>query len=112
MQFYAYQKLITTKPCPHLFTFLSKLSKVTYDNQMKFLPITGRAHGKNMIEKDDHNGTEDYSINWANFNDLTYSVWWMTLIGDFNWDGLVMVDRFMAQVGYAKFFSTLRRAPL
>ncbi len=38
------------------------------------------------------------SIDWKKFNDLTFSVWMVTLIADFNFDGLIAVDRFMAQV--------------
>ena len=33
----------------------------------------------------------DNAADWANFNDLMYSVWGIYLMGDFNWDGIATV---------------------
>lgn len=38
------------------------------------------------------------SVDWKKFNDLTFSVWMVTLIANFNWASLIAVDRLMAQV--------------
>lgn len=35
---------------------------------------------------------------WKDFNDLMYSVWQLTYVGNFPWDSLISVDRFMAQL--------------
>ena len=35
---------------------------------------------------------------WRNFNDLTYSVWMITLIADFEYSDLAAADSLMAQV--------------
>ena len=41
------------------------------------------------------------SVDWKRFNDLTFSVWMVTLIADFNFDAIVAVDKVMAQVNSA-----------
>ncbi|XP_065055381.1 transient receptor potential cation channel subfamily A member 1-like isoform X4 [Rhopilema esculentum] len=69
-----------------------------------FIPYTvgfwilfgGPVHGKQMGEN---------KKDWQNFNDLVFSVWQMTLIGDFNWDGLVAVNRLMAQMLVGTYFA-------
>lgn len=38
------------------------------------------------------------SKGWANFNDLMYSVWQLTVVGNYPWDSLLVVDRLMAQI--------------
>ncbi|XP_065055117.1 uncharacterized protein LOC135683708 [Rhopilema esculentum] len=45
------------------------------------------------------------SVDWKKFNDLTFSVWMVTLIADFNFDGLVAVDKLMAQVLVGSYFA-------
>lgn len=35
---------------------------------------------------------------WENFNDLMYSVWQLTVVGNYPWDSLLVVDRLMAQI--------------
>lgn len=69
-----------------------------------FIPYTvgfwilfgGPLHGKKMGEE---------AKDWEKFNDLTFSVWSMTLMGDFNWDGLVIIDRLMAQILCGSYFA-------
>lgn len=38
------------------------------------------------------------SKGWENFNDLMYSVWQLTVVGNYPWDSLLVVDRLMAQI--------------
>lgn len=38
------------------------------------------------------------SKGWKNFNDLMYSVWQLTVVGNYPWDSLLVVDRLMAQI--------------
>ena len=38
------------------------------------------------------------SKGWRNFNDLMYSVWQLTNVGNYPWDALLAVDRLMAQI--------------
>lgn len=38
------------------------------------------------------------STGWENFNDLMYSVWQLTVVGNYPWDSLLVVDRLMAQI--------------
>lgn len=38
------------------------------------------------------------SKGWADFNDLMYSVWQLTVVGNYPWDSLLVVDRLMAQI--------------
>ncbi|XP_065663270.1 uncharacterized protein LOC100211734 [Hydra vulgaris] len=45
------------------------------------------------------------AVNWEHFNDLMFSVWSMTLMGDFDWNGLVAVDRLMAQILCGTYFA-------
>jgi len=54
-----------------------------------------------------HNGEtmQDSRINWEKFNNLVFSVWSMTLMGDFDFDGLVAVDRLMAQILCGTYFA-------
>lgn len=35
---------------------------------------------------------------WRTFNDLMYSVWQLTNVGNYPWDALLVVDRLMAQI--------------
>lgn len=35
---------------------------------------------------------------WEKFNDLMYSVWQLTVVGNYPWDSLLVVDRLMAQI--------------
>uniref|UniRef100_A0A7M5WS19 Ion transport domain-containing protein n=1 Tax=Clytia hemisphaerica TaxID=252671 RepID=A0A7M5WS19_9CNID len=42
---------------------------------------------------------------WNQFNDLTFSVFSMTLMGGFDWAGLVAVDRLMAQILCGSYFA-------
>ena len=41
---------------------------------------------------------EQDSSGWENFNDLMYSVWQLTVVGNYPWDSLLVVDRLMAQI--------------
>lgn len=38
------------------------------------------------------------SSGWEKFNDLMYSVWQLTVVGNYPWDSLLVVDRLMAQI--------------
>ena len=38
------------------------------------------------------------SKGWRNLNDLMYSVWQLTVVGNYPWDSLLVVDRIMAQI--------------
>jgi hypothetical protein len=38
------------------------------------------------------------SEGWESFNDLMYSVWQLTYVGNYPWDSLISVDRLMAQL--------------
>ena len=38
------------------------------------------------------------SKGWEEFNDLMYSVWQLTVVGNYPWDSLLAVDRLMAQI--------------
>ena len=38
------------------------------------------------------------SDGWKNFNDLVYSVFEITLVGNYPWESLLAIDRLMAQV--------------
>lgn len=38
------------------------------------------------------------SKGWEDFNDLMYSVWQLTVVGNYPWDSLLVVDRLMAQI--------------
>eukprot|EP00794_Sanderia_malayensis_P013784 gene13784-15226_t len=44
-------------------------------------------------------------IDWLKFHDLTYSVWMVTLVADFNYDALIAVDRLMAQILVGTYFA-------
>ena len=70
-----------------------------------FIPYTvgfwilfgGKSNGKIM--------GEDSAKHWEKFQDLTFSVWSMTLMGSFDWDGLVAIDRIMAQILCGTYFA-------
>lgn len=38
------------------------------------------------------------SEGWRTFNNLMYSVWEITVVGNYSWDSLLVVDRLMAQI--------------
>ena len=38
------------------------------------------------------------SNGWRTFNNLMYSVWEITVVGNYSWDSLLVVDRLMAQI--------------
>eukprot|EP00111_Clytia_hemisphaerica_P008770 TCONS_00025648-protein len=50
-------------------------------------------------------GPENPGTDWTEFNDLIYSVWGMTLMGDFDWEGLIKKDRLMAQILCGTYFA-------
>ena len=52
--------------------------------------------GKKNAEIMEKNGQD--SQGWADFNDLMYSVWQLTVVGNYPWDSLLVVDRLMAQI--------------
>jgi len=52
--------------------------------------------GKKNAEIMENNGQD--SQGWADFNDLMYSVWQLTVVGNYPWDSLLVVDRLMAQI--------------
>ena len=57
-----------------------------------------------MMEDEEH-GANDKSQDWRRFYDLIYTMWSMSLMGGFNWDGLVIVDRLMAQILCGTYFA-------
>ena len=46
------------------------------------------------------------SDGWKYFNDLVYSVFEITLVGNYPWESLLAIDRLMAQVGKCIYFET------
>ena len=73
------------------FTFLFFEFYIPYT--VAFWILFGGNKNAAVMDKDNYN-----SWDWREFHDLTFSMWSMSLNGDFNWDGLVAVDRLMAQI--------------
>ena len=45
------------------------------------------------------------SSGWKDLNDLMYSVWLITVVGDFPWEPIAVVDRIMAQLFVGTFIA-------